>query len=196
MFTSRAEFRLTLRADNADQRLTPAGIALGLVGSARADAFHVKQSALEAARSEARALTLTPAQAAKAGLRVNADGVRRDVAQLLAYPDIGWAELERVWPRIAAWAPAAREQIEIDAAYAGYLDRQAAEADAFRRDEALILAEDLDYAAVPGLSNEAREKLAAVRPITLGQASRIEGITPGALTALLAHVRRVGPRAA
>jgi tRNA uridine 5-carboxymethylaminomethyl modification enzyme len=167
-----------------------------LVGSARADAFHVKQSALEAARSEARALTLTPAQAAKAGLRVNADGVRRDVAQLLAYPDIGWAELERVWPRIAAWAPAAREQIEIDAAYAGYLDRQAAEADAFRRDEALILAEDLDYAAVPGLSNEAREKLAAVRPITLGQASRIEGITPGALTALLAHVRRVGPRAA
>jgi tRNA uridine 5-carboxymethylaminomethyl modification enzyme len=196
MFTSRAEFRLTLRADNADQRLTGAGIALGVVGSERAGAFHVKQAALGEAREQARALTLTPSQAAKAGLKVNADGARRDVAQLLAYPDIGWPELERVWPQIADWAPAAREQIEIDAAYAGYLDRQAAEADAFRRDEALILTEGLDYAAVPGLSNEAREKLSAIRPATLGQASRIEGITPGALTALLAHVRRAGSRAA
>jgi tRNA uridine 5-carboxymethylaminomethyl modification enzyme len=129
-------------------------------------------------------------------LRVNADGVRRNVAQLLAYPDIGWSQLEEVWPQIAAWPAAAREQIEIDAAYAGYLDRQTAEAESFRRDEALMLDQELDYAAVPGLSNEAREKLAAVRPMTLGQASRIEGITPGALTALLAHVRRAGPRAA
>jgi len=196
MFTSRAEFRLTLRADNADLRLTAAGIVLGVVGSGRAGAFHVKQSAVEAARAQARRLSLTPAQAAKAGLKVNADGLRRDVSQLLAYPDIGWAELERVWPQVAAWPIAAREQIEIDAAYAGYLDRQAAEADSFRRDEALLLAPDLDYAAVPGLSNEAREKLSAVRPMTLGQASRIEGVTPGALTALLAHVRRAGPRAA
>ncbi len=196
MFTSRAEFRLTLRADNADQRLTAVGIGLGVVGSRRAEAFHVKQTALDLARAEALSLTLTPAQAAKCGLKVNADGVRRDVTQLLAYPDIGWPELERVWPQVAAWAPAAREQIEIDAAYAGYLDRQAAEADAFRRDEALLLPQDLDYAAVPGLSNEAREKLSAVQPITLGQASRIEGITPGALTALLAHVRRARPHAA
>ena len=165
-----------------------------MVGSDRARVFHVKQSALDSTRAEARALSLTPAEAAKAGLKVNADGVRRDVTQLLAYPDIGWVQLEQVWPQIAAWPAAAREQIEIDAAYAGYLDRQAAEALSFRRDEALALDPDLDYAAVPGLSNEAREKLSAVRPITLGQASRIEGITPGALTALLAHVRR--PRAA
>ena len=196
MFTSRAEFRLTLRADNADQRLTSAGLGLGVVGSSRAGAFHVKQSALDIARTEAKGLVLTPAQAEKAGLKVNADGVRRDLTQLLAYPAIGWPELERVWPQIVAWAPAAREQIEIDAAYAGYLDRQEAEAIAFRRDEDLALSPDLDYAAVPGLSNEAREKLSTIRPMTLGQASRIEGITPGALTALLSHVRRAGPRAA
>ena len=196
MFTSRAEFRLTLRADNADLRLTGVGEDLGVVGSARACAFHVKQSALEQTRAQASRLSLSPAQAAKVGLRVNADGVRRNVAQLLAYPDIGWSQLEEVWPQIAAWPAAAREQIEIDAAYAGYLDRQTAEAESFRRDEALMLDQELDYAAVPGLSNEAREKLAAVRPMTLGQASRIEGITPGALTALLAHVRRAGPRAA
>jgi tRNA uridine 5-carboxymethylaminomethyl modification enzyme len=196
MFTSRAEFRLTLRADNADHRLTGLGVALGVVGSERGRVFHVKQTALDRVRAEASALSLTPAEAAKAGLRVNADGVRRDLPQLLAYPAIGWAELEPVWPQIAAWPAAAREQLEIDAGYAGYLDRQAAEADAFRRDEALILPVELDYAAVPGLSNEAREKLSAVRPATLGQASRIEGITPGALTALLAHVRRARPRAA
>ena len=190
MFTSRAEFRLTLRADNADQRLTPRGISLGLVGRERRAAFHVKQSALEAARAEAAALVLTPAQAIRAGLKVNADGVRRDLTQLLTYPSIGWPELEAIWPQVAAWAPAAREQIEVDAAYSGYLDRQAAEVDAFRRDEALILPDDLDYAVVPGLSKEARQKLTAVRPQTLGQASRIEGLTPGAITCLLSHVRR------
>ena len=196
MFTSRAEFRLTLRADNADQRLTGLGETLGVVGSVRATAFHVKHTALETARQAAHDLTLTPAEAARAGLKVNADGVRRDLTQLLAYPTVGWPELEAVWPQLAAWPAAVREQLEVDAAYAGYLDRQQAEADAFRRDEALELPAELDYAVVPGLSNEAREKLSAVRPLTLGQASRIEGITPGALTALLAHVRRAGSRAA
>jgi tRNA uridine 5-carboxymethylaminomethyl modification enzyme len=190
MFTSRAEFRLTLRADNADQRLTQRGIDLGLVGTERTAAFHVKQSALTAARTEAGTLVVTPNEARKAGLRVNEDGVRRDLTQLLAYPEIGWPEVEALWPQVAAWSPAVREQIEVDAAYAGYLDRQAAEVEAFRRDEALALPAELDYAAVPGLSNEARQKLGAVRPQTLGQASRIEGITPGAITALLAHVRR------
>ena len=190
MFTSRAEFRLTLRADNADQRLTGRGIALGVVGAERAKAFGAKSAALASAREAAAALTLTPAQAAKVGLPVKADGQRRDVLQLLAYPSIGFDDLAGLWPQIGGWPAAVREQIEIDASYAGYLDRQAADAAAFRRDEDLRLPAELDYAAVGGLSNEVREKLAAVRPLTLGQAGRIEGVTPGALTALLAHVRR------
>ncbi|MDB5466673.1 MAG: gidA [Phenylobacterium sp.] len=190
MFTSRAEFRLTLRADNADQRLTAKGVALGLVGAARAQAYEAKAAALAAARAEAQALTLTPAEAARAGLPVKADGQRRNLMQLLAYPSIGFDDLAAIWPQVAAWAPAVREQVEIDASYAGYLDRQAADVAAFRRDEDLRLPAELDYAAVGGLSNEIREKLAAVRPLTLGQAARIEGVTPGALTALLAHVRR------
>jgi tRNA uridine 5-carboxymethylaminomethyl modification enzyme len=195
MFTSRAEFRLTLRADNADQRLTGRGIGLGVVGSERAAVFHVKQQALQHAREQAAAFTVTPPEAAKAGIRVNEDGQRRSLVQLLAYPGVGWAEVERLWPEAGAWSASVREQIEVDAAYAGYLDRQQAEVEAFRRDEALALPADLDYAAVPGLSNECRQKLSAVRPQTLGQASRIEGVTPGAVTALLAHVRR-GAKAA
>ncbi|MDO9473826.1 MAG: tRNA uridine-5-carboxymethylaminomethyl(34) synthesis enzyme MnmG [Caulobacter sp.] len=194
MFTSRAEFRLLLRADNADQRLTQRGIDLGIVGATRAGVFHVKQRALDSARAQARSWSLTPAAAQKAGLSVKADGQRRDLTQLLAYPEVTLDVLSRLWPEINSWSPAIREQIEIDAAYAGYLDRQAADVEAFRRDEALRLPADLDYAAIGGLSNEVRSKLTAVRPLTLGQAARIEGVTPGALTALLAHVRR--PRAA
>jgi len=194
MFTSRAEFRLTLRADNADQRLTDKGVALGVVGKARAEAFAAKKAELDAARLAAAGLSLLPGEAAAHGFKVNADGQRRSLTQLLAYPDIDFEALTRVWPQIGAWSPAVREQIEVDAAYAGYLDRQAADVEAFRRDEALRLPDDLDYATVGGLSNEVRAKLAAVRPQTLGQAGRIEGVTPGALTALLAHVRR--PRAA
>jgi tRNA uridine 5-carboxymethylaminomethyl modification enzyme len=190
MFTSRAEFRLTLRADNADQRLTGRGAELGCVGPERARAFHVKQTALEAARAQARALALTPGEAARAGLKVNADGQRRDLLQLLAYPSIGFDDLAQLWPQITAWPAEVREQIEIEALYAGYLDRQQADADAFRREEALALPSGLDYAGVGGLSHEVREKLAAVRPATLGQAARIEGVTPGALAALLAHVKR------
>jgi tRNA uridine 5-carboxymethylaminomethyl modification enzyme len=190
MFTSRAEFRLLLRADNADQRLTAKGEALGVVGPGRARAFAEKARELAEARTAAAALALTPAQAQKAGLPVKADGQRRNLTELLGYPSIGFDQLAAVWPQILGWSPVVREQIEIDAAYAGYLDRQAADVAAFRRDEDLGLPADLDYAAVGGLSNEAREKLAAVRPLTLGQAARIEGVTPGALTALLAHVRR------
>ena len=192
MFTSRAEFRLILRADNADQRLTPMGALLGCVGPERLEAFDAK--ALASARAEAAGLTLSPAQANAHGFKVNADGQRRSLTQLLAYPEITFDQLAAVWPRIDAWAPAIREQVEIDATYAGYLDRQAADVAAFRRDENLRLPADLDYASIGGLSNEARTKLSAIRPATLGQAGRIEGITPGALTALLAHVRR--PRAA
>jgi tRNA uridine 5-carboxymethylaminomethyl modification enzyme len=195
MFTSRAEFRLTLRSDNADQRLTPYGMDLGLVGSRRRECFTTKLAAIETARAQASGLSLTPAAAAAHGLRVNADGQRRTLKQLLAYPEIGLEELARIWPEISDWTADAREQIEIDALYAGYLDRQAAEAEAFRREEALQLPADLDYARVGGLSSEVRERLSRVRPTTLGQAGRIEGVTPGALTALLAHVKR-GARAA
>ena len=131
-----------------------------------------------------------PGEAAARGFKVNADGQRRTLAQLLAYPDIGFGDLAAVWPQIGDWPAGVREQVEIDAAYAGYLDRQAADVEAFRRDENLTLPPDLDYANVGGLSNEVRSKLAAVRPLTLGQAGRIEGVTPGALTALLAHVKR------
>ena len=190
MFTSRAEFRLTLRADNADQRLTERGLALGVVGVSRETSFRSKASALAAARAEAARLSLTPNEAEKAGLPVKADGQRRDLSQLLAYPTISFEDLAKVWPQIGAWPAEVREQVEIDAAYAGYLGRQTADAEAFRRDENLTLPADLDYAAVGALSNEVREKLRTVRPLTLGQAARIEGVTPGALTALLAHVRR------
>ncbi len=190
MFTSRAEFRLTLRADNADQRLTGRGMALGVVGAERSAVWSAKATALADARAMAAGLTLTPGEAGRLGLKVSADGQRRDVTQLLAYPDVDLNVLAGVWPQLGGWAPAIREQIEIDAQYAGYLDRQAADVAAFRRDEALSLPGDLDYGAVGALSNEVREKLAAVRPLTLGQAARIEGVTPGAITSLLAHVRR------
>jgi len=190
MFTSRAEFRLTLRADNADQRLTPRGERLGLVGSVRTQAYGQKAAALAAARDRVPELTLTPPEAARLGFRVNADGQRRNLLQLLSYPDISFDALAAVWPELAQWPEVVREQIEIDASYAGYLDRQAADVDAFRRDENLHLPQGLDYRAVGGLSAEAQEKLSRIRPMTLGQAGRIEGITPGALTALLSHVRR------
>jgi tRNA uridine 5-carboxymethylaminomethyl modification enzyme len=194
MFTSRAEFRLRLRADNADQRLTGKGIALACVGADRASRFEAKALALDEARRTAKALSLTPPEAVRAGFKVNPDGQRRTLLQLLAHREITFEDLARLWPAIAAWPAEVREQIEIDAAYAGYLGRQDADVEAFRRDEALALPAELDYAGVGGLSNEVREKLSDVRPATLGQAARIEGVTPGALTALLAHVRR--PRAA
>ena len=190
MFTSRAEFRLRLRADNADQRLTLRGQALGCVGPGRAEAFAAKAAVLNRVRAAAAGLTLTPREAEKAGFRITADGQRRSLTQLLGHPDIAFVDLMRVWPDIAAWPDFAREQVEIDAAYHGYVDRQDADVALFRKEENLRLPADLDYAALGGLSNEAREKLGRVRPATLGQAARIEGVTPGALTLLLAHVRR------
>ncbi|MGQ0531581.1 MAG: tRNA uridine-5-carboxymethylaminomethyl(34) synthesis enzyme MnmG [Caulobacteraceae bacterium] len=190
MFTSRAEYRLSLRADNADQRLTPKGIALGCVGSTRNAAFAAKMQEIETAREMARALNLTPQQAEARGLKVNQDGVRRDALQLMAYPSISFEQLAAIWPELGSLSRQAREQLEIDAMYSGYLERQALDVEAFKRDEDLRIDPNLDYASVGGLSNEVREKLSAARPVTLGQASRIEGVTAGALTALLAHVKR------
>ena len=194
MFTSRAEYRLRLRADNADQRLTPRGIDLGCVGAFRAEAFAVKSAELAEARSLARALSLTPNEAAAHGIVINHDGKRRPVHELLAYQDVTFERLAGIWPELQRFSPAVREQIEIDGRYAGYMDRQEADVVAFRKDESLVLPMDLDYALIGGLSNEVRDKLVRTRPATLGAASRISGVTPAALTALLGHVRRAGER--
>jgi tRNA uridine 5-carboxymethylaminomethyl modification enzyme len=189
MFTSRAEYRLTLRADNADQRLTDKGIALGCVGQARSVAHGAKMAALDAAKALAKSLTLTPNGAARHGLALNHDGHRRSAFELLAYPEIGWAELRGIWPELSVVNPSIAVHLEIDAKYDVYLKRQTADVDAFRRDEGLILS-DIDYSVVPGLSNEARAKLEAARPRTVGQAGRLDGLTPAALGILAAYHRR------
>ncbi|MEH6693546.1 MAG: tRNA uridine-5-carboxymethylaminomethyl(34) synthesis enzyme MnmG [Hyphomonas sp.] len=190
MFTSRAEYRLALRADNADQRLTRKGLEMGCVGPIRAKVFHVKQDALTRARETLQSLMLSPAKAANAGWAINQDGRVRSAWEYLAYKDIGFAELARVWPELSELPGTVTAQLEIEALYSGYLDRQAADVAALRRDESLTLPRDIDYASVGGLSNEVRQKLETIQPLTLGQAGRIEGVTPGALTALLSHVKR------
>jgi tRNA uridine 5-carboxymethylaminomethyl modification enzyme len=190
MFTSRAEYRLVLRADNADQRLTPIGERVGAVGKPRAAFFARKQAALRDARSLAQSLSASPSVLARHGLTVNADGVARSAAELLAHPDIDAARLVAIWPQLAAIPADIAEQLEIDARYSGYLERQARDIAAFRRDEALALPDRLDYDAVGGLSAEVRGKLTAARPATLGAAARISGVTPAALIALLQYVKR------
>jgi tRNA uridine 5-carboxymethylaminomethyl modification enzyme len=189
MFTSRAEYRLTLRADNADQRLTDKGIALGCVGSARATRHVAKMEALTAGKALSQALSITPNGAAKHGLTLNHDGQRRSAFDLLSYPEIEWATVTRIWPELSAIDPAIGTHIEIDAKYDVYLKRQTADVEAFRRDEGLLLV-DIDYDAVPGLSNEARTKLKATLPHTVGQAGRLDGMTPAALAILAAYLRR------
>ena len=194
MFTSRAEYRLTLRADNADQRLTGAGIALGCVGTVRETAFRGKMAALDVARGILTALTVTPRELIDHDIKVSQDGVPRSALKLLAYtgsgPDAGIEAVTRVWPETASIDPTILQQVAHDSLYAGYLDRQQADITAFRKDEALALPDELDYEEIGGLSNEMREKLGTARPATLGAASRIPGVTPAALTALLRHVRR------
>jgi tRNA uridine 5-carboxymethylaminomethyl modification enzyme len=160
------------------------------VGPERAIAFQAKAKVLEEVRTRVAGMKLGAAEAARAGFAITPDGQTRSLPQLLTHRDIDLGALERVWPEIATWPDFAREQVEIDAAYHGYLDRQEADIDRFRRDEALVLPEDLDYRGLAGLSNEAVERLSTVRPRTLGQAARIEGLTPSAITALLSHVRR------
>lgn len=190
MFTSRAEYRLSLRSDNADQRLTARGIDLGLVGDTRARLFHVKQASMEAGRNVMNASQMTPTEALRRGWKVNQDGQRRSAWDYLAYPSIDMAAIESAFPDIADLDDAIKRQLEIEAMYAGYIERQKEDVEALRREEALQLPADLDYSAVGGLTNEVRAKLEMIRPATLGQAGRIEGMTPGALTALLAYVRR------
>ncbi|MGJ4890233.1 tRNA uridine-5-carboxymethylaminomethyl(34) synthesis enzyme MnmG [Bradyrhizobium sp. HKCCYLRH3099] len=193
MFTSRAEYRLTLRADNADQRLTDKGIALGCVGTHRARFHRAKMDALEAARGLARSLSITPNEAAKHGLTLNRDGQRRSAFELMAYPEISFAEVRAIWPELGTIDATIATHLEIDAKYDVYVRRQSDDVDAFRRDEGLVLG-DIDYAVVPGLSNEARAKLTATKPWTIGQAGRIDGMTPAALGILAAYLRREARR--
>jgi tRNA uridine 5-carboxymethylaminomethyl modification enzyme len=178
-----------LRADNADQRLTGMGMAIGCVASPRQHAWTDKRDALAAAKQRIGDLAETPNQLIKHGIRVNQDGVRRSAFDLLAYPDISYDQLADVWPELRDVAPAIRDQLAIDAQYKGYLDRQAADVAAFRRDEELRLPRNLDYARIGGLSTEIRLKLQQIMPETIGAASRIPGVTPAAVTALLGHIR-------
>jgi len=190
MFTSRAEYRLQLRADNADQRLTDKGIAIGCIGAERACMHQEKTSLLNDAREFAKSVSLTPKEAERHGLSLNKDGQRRTAFELLSYPSVTITHLAKIWPRFRELAPKIAEQIEIEAKYDVYLSRQAADIAAYRRDESFELPDDFDYTTLPGLSNEMKQKLQAHRPRTIGQAGRIDGVTPAALTLLVAHVRR------
>ncbi|HSZ74742.1 MAG TPA: tRNA uridine-5-carboxymethylaminomethyl(34) synthesis enzyme MnmG, partial [Rhizomicrobium sp.] len=192
MFTSRAEYRLSLRADNADQRLTALGGKAGCVGSIRNTAFAEKLQRLDRAHTRTAELTLTPTEAQRHGINVRLDGVRRTALQTLALPDVDFERITVIWPELSAFQPDVIEQLEIDALYAGYLGRQEADIIAFRRDESLALPADIDFTSIPGLSTEAAQKLKKIRPATLGQAARIDGVTPAALTLVLAHVRARG----
>jgi len=190
IFTSRAEFRLRLRADNADQRLTPAGVALGCVGAERAAAFTAKAGVLDNSRRRLEALSLTPNEAARHGLDVNKDGRRRSAFDLLAYPGVTLTRLGAIWPDLAMLPGWAAVQLEVDARYASYVDQQDADVSVLRKEEAVRLPLDLDYGAIAGLSSEVKQRLERARPSTLAQAGRLEGITPAALLLLLAHVKK------
>jgi tRNA uridine 5-carboxymethylaminomethyl modification enzyme len=194
MFTSRAEYRLRLRADNADQRLTPLGLALGLVGPEREEAFARRRAALEEGRGLLASLGLTPNEAARHGLDINKDGRRRTAFELLAHPGIDLARLGTVWPQLLRIAPVIGAQLEIDARYAAYLHRQEADIAAFRKEESVRIPADFDYAGLPSLSGEVRQRLECQRPNTLAQAARMEGMTPAALMLLLAHLRKAPER--
>jgi tRNA uridine 5-carboxymethylaminomethyl modification enzyme len=190
MFTSRAEYRLTLRADNADQRLTPLGIAAGCVGPSRRAAFAAKAKRLEEGEALLRSLTLTPDQAAKHGLIINRDGRRRSAFELLSYPDVDLARLEGIWPDLQRIDPAIAGQLAVDARYAVYVARHELDIASFRKDEAIAIPGDFVFATLPGLSTELSQKLERHRPASLGQAARLDGMTPAALMLLLAHLKK------
>ena len=195
MFTSRAEYRLSLRADNADQRLTGKGMAVGCVSATRRAHFEKKMEAIANARALVSERSLSPSEAGKYGLTVNKDGVRRTGFDLLSYPDVSWERLSAIWPELQNTTKAIAEQIEIDAKYAVYLDRQKRDVQTFRREENAVIPDGLDYGAMSGLSNELRARLTSVRPATIGQASRIEGMTPAALSLVVAHIQRKAAQA-
>jgi tRNA uridine 5-carboxymethylaminomethyl modification enzyme len=190
MFTSRAEYRLVLRADNADERLTPLGIAKGVVSEERAEVFHVKQARYERLKGWAQSAAKTPNELEKLGFTVKKDGRRRSVLDLLALPDVGFDQILNSFPELETANADERARLEADATYAGFLDRQEADIAQFRKDEGLKIPKSLDFRSLPGLSTEVAERLSRVRPESLGQAARVEGITPAALSLLLVHVRK------
>lgn len=190
MFTSRAEYRLRLRADNADRRLTEKGIDIGCVGIYRAERFHTKMHDLDQTRLMMESINETPVALAQRGFKINQDGQRRNLVDLLRYPDVTWDQLVQSWPELAKIDPVIAEQIEIDARYSGYAERQEADIAAFRKDEGLALPADLDYDQIGSLSNEVRLRLKTAQPVTLGQAARLQGVTPAAVLALLRHVKK------
>ncbi|MBF9233093.1 tRNA uridine-5-carboxymethylaminomethyl(34) synthesis enzyme MnmG [Microvirga alba] len=194
MFTSRSEYRLSLRIDNADERLTGKGQDIGCVGPERAAHFRQSQDDIRQTTAQLQALNVTPKEALRYGLELNQDGIRRSAYQLLSYPNIGWDRLIAVWPELVAVPASVKERLETDATYAVYLDRQKADIAAYRRDEGVVLEDAIDFQNLPGLSNEIKAKLDLVRPQTLGQAARIEGITPAALTLLAAHAKKLSAR--
>lgn len=190
MFTSRAEYRLSLRADNADQRLTPLGIRIGCVGANRQGEFERKSGLLKRARARLQEVSATPDEARRHGLNVNCDGIRRTAWDLLTYPEIGFRNLSPLWPELDGIDPQIAEQLEIEAGYSIYIKRQENDIETVRRDENVKIPDEFCYAGLPGLSNELTEKLSRIRPATLGQAGRIEGMTPAALMLILAHLHR------
>ncbi|MEC9022049.1 MAG: tRNA uridine-5-carboxymethylaminomethyl(34) synthesis enzyme MnmG [Pseudomonadota bacterium] len=190
MFTSRAEYRLLLRADNADQRLTPLGRRVGCVSGERSAAFEAKLKDIEKARSLLGVFAMSPSALKKNGISVAQDGITRSAKRLLSYPEVTFKRLEKLWPELSVFSLEVQEQMEIEGRYDAYLNRQAADIEAFRRDEELKIPADTDFSQIGGLSNEIKEKLSKRRPPTLGAASRMSGVTPAALTALLRHVRR------
>ncbi|GGA90624.1 tRNA uridine 5-carboxymethylaminomethyl modification enzyme MnmG [Brucella endophytica] len=192
MFTSRAEFRLSLRADNADQRLTLVADRLGILGAARRARFSERQAKLDAARDLTKALSLTPNMAAKHGLNLNQDGIRRSAYDLLAYPDIGLGRLGHIWPELQSFDRATTEALEVEAQYAVYLERQQADIAVMEREEQLLIPAGLSFDGVPGLSNELKQKLRQRMPKSIAEAQRIEGMTPAALALIITQVRRQG----
>ena len=195
MFTSRAEYRLRLRADNADQRLTPLGEAVGCIGAERRTAYHAKADALTLGRALLEGLSFTSTEAGRAGIEINHDGRRRTGFEMLSYPGVDFTRLAAVWPDLTQVGPAIRSQLEIDARYAAYVDRQEVDVAALRKDEGVRIPGDFDFAAIASLSNEVRQKLTEHRPGTIAQAARIDGMTPAALMLLLAHLKKAPRRA-
>lgn len=196
MFTSRSEYRLSLRADNADLRLTDKAIAIGAAGRIRAESFIQKKSGLEFSRETLRGLSLTPNEAESYGIHINKDGIRRTAFELLTYSSIRGVDLCRVWPELHSIPSAVMAQLEVEAMYSGYLERQEQDITQFKKEEASLIPDFIDYDRLPSISNEIKTKLKHIRPHTIGAASRIQGMTPAALMTLLTHIKKLSMKAA